>query len=90
MINGLELQMIIAREKRLDLLRRAERDRLIRLARAEREAQARAGCRTWDRLRYRLCQLRLGGHADRRSSMRRTGRYLLDAFTWGSGRDGRC
>ena len=55
MNNGMDIEMIIAREKQRDLLRQAEQERLIRLARAGRETRVRAGRRAWDRLTCWLC-----------------------------------
>ena len=82
MVNRLDIDMIIAREKQRDLLRQAEQDRLIRLIRAGRETRVKAGRRAWDRLQCWLCQLRLGGRTDRCSRNGATGQYLLNAFYW--------
>jgi hypothetical protein len=40
-----------------------------------------------DGLKRWLCQLRLGGRAGRCPSIGAAGQYLLNAFTWGTGKE---
>ena len=54
MHSSMTIESIIAREKRRDLLRQAEQDRLIHLAKAGRESGVKAGRRARGRLRIRM------------------------------------
>jgi hypothetical protein len=53
MHDNLDFELIVAREKRHDLLYQAEQDRLIRLAKKGRKSGVKAGHRSWDSLSIR-------------------------------------
>jgi hypothetical protein len=54
MCNNLDVELLVAREKRRDLLRRAAQNRLLRLAKTRSESSARADRRTQGGLKIRM------------------------------------